>query len=185
MESDTFVGDLEDDIDDYVFYSSDEEWNYEKKSSEEMDYFKRTKTIKKHKLTTIRDVMNKERQIMEEIIKKDIENANELDEELCEHLLQDKGANLIERAIEDSLFLTEIKETEASKPEVNTTEVIDIVKKDEADYVKSSLTMKCKCSNPQNIVFPWNIKLSNNWLEHGKLEDIKVRGKFQYCSGGA
>ena len=29
VESDTFVGDLEDDIDDYVFYSSDEEWKYE------------------------------------------------------------------------------------------------------------------------------------------------------------
>eukprot|EP00092_Neocalanus_flemingeri_P076413 GFUD01094776.1.p1 GENE.GFUD01094776.1~~GFUD01094776.1.p1 ORF type:complete len:643 (-),score=181.87 GFUD01094776.1:41-1684(-) len=212
LESDTIeVEDVEEDTDEDGLYSSDEEWKYEKKMEVEMDYFKRTKTIKKHKMATKRDVLKKERQIMEEILKNDIKNINELDDELLGLLsLQEKGDNIIESTMEESVFMTEIKDSEESKHQANTIEVMDIVKEEKGEYVKASLIMKCNCSNekkisvctckdvddgkedleiilsnsqqddaealcaPQNVKFQWKIKVSNNWLEHGNLQDVEI-----------
>merc|ERR1719186_269296 len=228
LESDTVLVNLEDDSDEDILYSSDDEWKYEKNSVVEMDYSKRTKTIRKHNLSTVRDIRNKERQIMEEILKKDIKNITEADDELCDLLsLREKGTNWIEKELEESVFLTEIKDSEVAKQQSNTIEVMDILEKEEGDYMKSSLTMKCNCSNlqklsvctcngvddekqendpeiiikgkgvstsietgscitkksqtdletecvPQDVVFPWNIKISNNWLEDGKLQDTEI-----------
>ena len=67
---------------------------------------------------------------MNEIIKKDTENVTESDSELCElWLLQEEGANEIDGTIEVSVLLTEIPKSENCKEQVETIEVIDIVRK--------------------------------------------------------
>lgn len=200
-ESDTILVDFEDDMEeDDDFCSSDEEWKYETKCDDEkIDYSKHIKTIRKQNKASTRDAMNNEREIMNEIIKKDTENVTELNLELL--LLQEEEADKIDGIVEDSVFLTEIPKSENCKEQVETIEVIDIVKEEEENSVRSSLSMKfsdnqhlvsrsiaggnditnetqakleCK-SVSQNIVFPWNIKVSNNWEENGKNEEIKIK----------
>ena len=89
-----------------------------------------SKPVRNHNKASTRDAINKERQIMNEIIKKDTENVTESDSELCElWLLQEEGANEIDGTIEVSVLLTEIPKSENCKEQVETIEVIDIVRK--------------------------------------------------------
>jgi len=201
MESDTILADFEDDIEeDDDFCSSDEEWKYETNCDDEkIDYSKHIKTIRNHNRASSRDAMNKEREIMNDIIKKDKDYVTESDLDLL--LIQEEAANEIDETVEDSVFLTEIPKNENCDEGVETIEVIDIMREEEGNFVRSSLTMKCssnqnlvstsmeggnditnetqaklECESvSQNIVFPWNIKVSNNWQENGKNEEIKIK----------
>eukprot|EP00091_Calanus_sinicus_P014209 TRINITY_DN31632_c0_g2_i1.p2 TRINITY_DN31632_c0_g2~~TRINITY_DN31632_c0_g2_i1.p2 ORF type:complete len:132 (+),score=42.84 TRINITY_DN31632_c0_g2_i1:612-1007(+) len=122
IESDTILVDFEDDMEgDDDFCSSDEEWKYETTCDEEkIDYSKHIKTIRNHKKASTREAMKKERQIMNEIIKKDTEYVTESDLDLL--LLHEDGANETDGTVEDSVFLTEIPKRKNCDEQVETIE---------------------------------------------------------------
>merc|ERR1719317_1181201 len=87
VESDTVVADIETDEEDLFeeeeddIYSSDDEWEYERK--DKSDHNRNMKPFEKNNKSSNTEALNKEIEIMKEIIQNDIENRNELDSELC------------------------------------------------------------------------------------------------------
>merc|ERR1719369_2498137 len=147
FESDTIIADIA--TEEEYTYSSDEEWEYiNSPKATEPDYSHKTKTIKKKDSKTVRDAMEKERQIMKELFEKDIESRRNMDLESWEPPLNDKNSM-------KSLFITEIQPSDVKQE--GSIEVIDIVeeevvaqRKDEENAVQS-----VSKSSSQEIKFPW------------------------------
>merc|ERR1719369_318089 len=185
FESDTIIADIA--AEEEYTYSSDEEWEYiNSPKATEPDYSHKTKTIKKKDSKTVRDAMEKERQIMKELYEKDIESRRNMDVEPSEPPLNDKDSI-------ESLFVTEIQPSDVKQE--GSIEVIDIVEEEGNDCIKSSLKLRFSTnekivvaqrkdeenavqsvskSSSQEIKFPWNIKLIDVTEVAKPLGEVKV-----------
>merc|ERR1719431_1285004 len=145
VESDTVVADIETDEDDLLeeevddIYSSDDEWEYERK--DKSYHNKNIKHLEKNNKSPNTEALNKEMQIMKEIIQNDIGSRNELDLELCELLSPQVYGNTIERTKSDQSVITDIKKIEEQL--IKSIEVIEIAEEVTGEYIKSSITLKC------------------------------------------
>merc|ERR1719233_1664632 len=179
VESDTVVADIETDEDDLLeeevddIYSSDDEWEYERK--DKSDHNKNIKHLEKNNKSSNTEALNKEMQIMKEIIQNDIGSRNELDLELCELLSPQVYGDTIERTKSDQLVFTDIKKIEEQL--IKSIEVIEIAEEVTADSVntkedKNNQEVK---NMEQEIVFPWDIKVRSNWTSSCKEDEIKIQ----------
>jgi len=203
VESDTVVADIETDEDDLLeeevddIYSSDDEWEYERK--DKSDHNKNIKHLEKNNKSPNTEALNKEMQIMKEIIQNDIGSRNELDLELCELLSPQVYGDTIERTKSDQSVFTDIKKIEEQL--IKSIEVIEIAEEVTGEYIKSSITLKCTNTEKsipalfeadsvitkedknkqevknmeQEIVFPWDIKVRSNWTSSCKEDEIKIQ----------
>ena len=203
VESDTVVADIETDEEDLFeeeeddIYSSDDEWEYERK--DKSDHNRNMKPFEKNNKSSNTEALNKEIEIMKEIIQNDIGNRNELDSELCALLSSQVYGDTIERTKEDLPVLTGMKKIEEHL--VKSIEVIDIAQEVTGEFIKSSITLKCTNTEKsipalfeagsviskeddnklevkygeQQIVFPWDIKVRSNWDNSCKEDEIKVK----------
>lgn len=155
---------FDDDEDDNDIYSSDEEWEYEKR--EETESQKPIKTPKKENKSSSAEALNKEIEIMKEIIGQDREKTKDLDLELCELLASQEYGATIDRQKPDPLF--EIKKTKQQP--IKSIEVIDI-----ANEVTENKNKTEEKVAPQQIVFPWEIRIRSNWATSDNKDEIKIQ----------
>merc|ERR1719312_1122305 len=179
VESDTVVADIETDEEDLFeeeeddIYSSDDEWEYERK--DKSDHNRNMKPFEKKNESSNTEALNKEIEIMKEIIQNDMENRNELDSELCALLSSQVYGDTIERTKEDLPVLTGMKNIEEHL--VKSIEVIDIAQEVTAGSVNSKEDENKQevKYREQQIVFPWDIKVRSNWENSCKEDEIKIQ----------